>query len=543
MESLLKGLDYAGTAFLVVFFFGFCVFIHEMGHLLVALWRGLHVESFSVGFGKELWGKTYKGVRYKLSMLPFGGYVSLPQLETAEEWKDKDGNPLPAVKPIDRILTAFAGPFFNILFGLLLGTFIWAVGVQKPIPTPSVKVASVTKDSPEAKAGLKIGDIITKVNGEKFTKGFQDVFERVLLSETKDVTLTITRSGQEQTIVYTPAVSDNPKFEGLAAPQFLSENDVIFTKIIKDSPAEKAGFKVGDQPVSVNGVKVLGEAHFTDLVSKSQGKTLTIKFIRDGKEMTFSNIIPSKKFLYRSGMTLDFNANDPIKVTAVEPGSPAANAGIKVGQIITSINDKVDLSAGDVLSAIRFSEGKSFSFTVQNSDASSKKTGDLKPEKDVDSEYYQMGVALSAKLKMQREHVNPFAQFSNVISKTWRTIKALTSPESKIKAKHMSGPLGIVKAMGQTFNHGFMYGLELVVFISFSLAIMNLLPLPVLDGGHITFATLEMFLRRKLPLKFMQIIEVSFVVLLLSFMAYVTWFDIGRVTGLGKTETTRSIKI
>ena len=64
----------------IVFFFGFCVFIHEFGHLLVALWKGLHVEKFSVGMGPKLWGFTYKGVEYVISWLPFGGYVSLPPL-------------------------------------------------------------------------------------------------------------------------------------------------------------------------------------------------------------------------------------------------------------------------------------------------------------------------------------------------------------------------------------------------------------------------------------------------------------------------------
>ena len=81
---LLGLLKTIGILLFVLVFFGLCIFVHELGHLVVALWRGLHVERFSIGFGKKIWGVTRNGVEYIVSALPFGGYVALPQLEPSD---------------------------------------------------------------------------------------------------------------------------------------------------------------------------------------------------------------------------------------------------------------------------------------------------------------------------------------------------------------------------------------------------------------------------------------------------------------------------
>jgi regulator of sigma E protease len=322
MEFLSELPKYIGIAFFVIFFFGFCVFIHEMGHLLVALWRGLHVESFSIGFGKELWGKTYKGVRYKISMLPFGGYVELPQLETTDQHKDKDGNDLPRTKPIDRILTAFAGPLFNVFFGFFLGTIIWLVGVEKPVPADQLTVAYVQPGSPDAKAGLCVGDVITKVNGETFTKGFSEIFERIVLSATDKVVLEIQRQGQVKTIIYVPAVSEDPRFEGLTVPHFMIQSETVISGIVKGSVAEKIGLKSGDELIALNGKALLSSQAFIKKVSESGGKPLQITIKRDGQLQTFKQVVPEKQQLHRLGLEVKF-IGDAIEVMGIDKDSVA----------------------------------------------------------------------------------------------------------------------------------------------------------------------------------------------------------------------------
>ena len=83
-----------GAVAFMVFFFGFCIFIHELGHFLAAKWRGLHVIAFSIGF-RKIWSKKIGGVEYRIGWIPFGGYVEIPQVDASGEALDEDGKPLP----------------------------------------------------------------------------------------------------------------------------------------------------------------------------------------------------------------------------------------------------------------------------------------------------------------------------------------------------------------------------------------------------------------------------------------------------------------
>ena len=520
-------LRYIGIGAFVVFFFGFCVFIHEFGHLIVALWRGLHVESFSIGFGKEIWGFTYKGVRYKVSLLPFGGYVSLPQLETAEEWKDAKGNQLPAVKPVDRMLTAFAGPLFNILFGLALGCVIWWVGIKKPEAVSSVIVDSVEAGSVEAEAGLTVGDEIFAINGETFTNGYEDVLQNIILSQ-GEVTLSVKRKGRELDLTYSLVESKDPRFEGLAAPRFkIATGAMIGDSVEKGSPADKAGLKSHDVILSFNQQKITSYESFVDQINSSEGKPCKLEIKRGGEVLSVT-VTPKAAYEYKIGVDLKSAENGEFVVTSMEEGMEW-NDSIKVGDRLVTLNG-APFTLKDYYSTVRFGEGKPLQLGLLSGNEQKELTISPMVNMAPDARKYKIGAAVTASMKYVRTHPSPIAQLKNVLSRTWRTVKALTAKKSKVKAKHMSGPVGIIRALSIKVSMGFLYGLELVVFISFSLAIMNLLPLPILDGGHITFATLEMVMMRKLPIKLMRGIETAFVILLLSFMAYVTFYDIARLS-------------
>ena len=118
---ILNILESIGALFFVVFFIGLCIFSHELGHFLAARWRKLHIDAFSIGF-RKVWAKKINGVEYRIGCIPLGGYVELPQVDATDEIpKSADGTELQRAKPLDRIITAVAGPLFNVIFGLLLG--------------------------------------------------------------------------------------------------------------------------------------------------------------------------------------------------------------------------------------------------------------------------------------------------------------------------------------------------------------------------------------------------------------------------------------
>src|SRR5436309_1308141 len=114
---------YIYPALLVLFFFGLTIFVHEFGHYLVARRRGMIVERFSIGFGPKIFGWEKDGIDYRVSWLPFGGYVALPQMspmETIEGKNEKDAQDVPPAPPLSKTLVAVAGPIMNIIFAFLL---------------------------------------------------------------------------------------------------------------------------------------------------------------------------------------------------------------------------------------------------------------------------------------------------------------------------------------------------------------------------------------------------------------------------------------
>ena len=254
LNYVLNILGIAGSVIFVVFFFGMCIFVHELGHFLVARWRGLHVDAFSIGF-KKIWSKKINGVEYRIGCLPLGGYVELPQVDAATETpKAADGTELPPAKPIDRLLTAAAGPICNIIFGLLLGCVVWLVGIPQDTPKMRfVEVAHVEENSPEWIAGLREGDVITRINGKTFHSAWKDVVVEILTT-IGEVTLDVERNGEKKIVKYLPKVNPKKMAVEKTAYPFFSPRIPIEFHPEKGSLAEKAGIKAGDQLISLNGM-------------------------------------------------------------------------------------------------------------------------------------------------------------------------------------------------------------------------------------------------------------------------------------------------
>jgi regulator of sigma E protease len=436
----IEWLTTAGTLLLVLFFLGLLIFVHELGHLLVGLWRGLHVERFSIGMGKKIWGFRYRGVEYVISMLPFGGYVALPQLDPTDEPRDREGRLLPRAKPLDRILTAASGPLANILFGFVLATLVWWIGVYRPAPVTEYTVYAVQIDSPEYEAGLRPGDRIVAVNDSAVADGWGKIAENIALTR-GSVRLTVYRNDTWQVIEYRP--SPNPQFDGVGFPRFEVQLPVFAESLEPGYPAERAGVRPGDRIVALNNEPVIDSADFTERIWNSGGQPVSLTLVRDGKEDKIPDVVP--------------------RATTVD-GKTVHLLGIRLGS----------------------------------------------------------GLVLT--------HLSPWWQFTNVLKTTRNTLAALVSRDSLVKPRHMGGPVGIVQMNYLMIRYqGLRQGLFFVVFVCFSLALINLLPVPVLDGGHIFFALFEGVIRRPVPTRLAYAIQYVFVILIISFMLYITFYDVKRM--------------
>jgi RIP metalloprotease RseP len=601
----------------VLFFFGLCIFVHEFGHLLAALRCGLHVERFSIGFGKKIWGFTRNGVEYIVSWLPFGGYVALPQLEPVETPKAEDGRELPAAKPMARIITAFAGPFANLIFGFFLAAIITIIGVHRTAPqtgwvvdtvpqiaeptsseigmkhgdtvssinnTPvrgnwekiweSMTVADLEKRggvvsvvverkpycfgqfgkpvavelkvkpkvNPEYMAGLTQGDRIVKINGQTFEMTYEKMVHALTLDD-NEVRLTVERNGSLTDLTpYKPA--KNPKIYDLPFPFMDFDHDFLIGAIDPGSPAAKAGLRKEDRILVVNQKQVLGMLQFNRLVSASQGQpiALTIErpeldkngdIVKGGKVeiLTLSNIETLPRYIIGVAVKPGIEGQAPsCIVQSVNPESPAAKAGLMENDQIKLVNGVAIKDRNDLNQQIRLaaSAGKPINLGIRRHGSDIQANGlqvtQMKNEEQVP--VFEIG-AYPKEIRVLH-HPNPWWQFTDVLGRTTQTLKALVA--GRVRPKDFSGPVGILQMtyMKVTIDQ-FRGGLSFIVLISFSLAFFNLLPLPVLDGGHITFAAIEMIFNRRLPIKILEWLYTAFAVMLISFMLYVTLYDIGRI--------------
>ncbi|MDD5598177.1 MAG: site-2 protease family protein [Victivallaceae bacterium] len=538
MEAFLNILEVTGCVLFVIFFLGLCVFVHELGHFLTAKFCGLHVNAFSLGF-KKAWGKTVNGVDYRIGWLPFGGYVDIPQIDSTEVPHTADGKELPPAKPVHRLLSAFAGPFFNIIFGFALGCVVWYIGVPQDSPKMrEITVASIDKAGPEYKAGLRENDRIFKINGKTFFCTWKEfVFKTILtLGEVK---LDVKRGGRKLAVSYIP--EQNPhapetmKFEKMPWPYFEPKIPIeMFPE--KDSPAAKAGMKPGDTIVSINGIRIENYDIFFAIINYSRGKTLNLVVNRDGKNIELAPIIPVLhkeameilKDVYRIGVFFE-PGTAPLKVLMASPGSPAMRAGIRPGDIFEKLNGKATPDFDVFRELLKPLKDTPFTLQVKRG----AKTLDIKLAAE-QQKIYSIGVSL-----IILDHPTPWQQFVNVLDMSYRSLCGLgvffmnkagaTKTQSAIKPSNLSGPIGLAKTLYRSVQAGSInFGLYFVVLLSFALAVFNLLPLPVLDGGHMTLALIEIIIRKPIHEGVVKVITVIFVFILITLMIYVSYFDILR---------------
>lgn len=524
LEVVWQILTVIGSALFMIIFFGLCVFVHELGHFLAARMCGLHVIAFSIGF-KKVWSKKINGVEYRIGCIPVGGYVDLPQIDATGEAEDENGNKLPKAAPWKRIVTAFAGPFFNVLFALLLGCVIWIFGL--PQSTPKVqefKVKTVQMDKPEYNAGLRPGDVIYELNGKKINGTWSDFAKDIMLT-VGDVVLTVRKpDGSVKKISYQPEVN-RQKAPNVNAPYPFFEVVIPVTIVPQEgSAAEKAGLKAGDRILKLNGQEV-GLDEFVLLVMAANGRPLLMDYRREDGTTGQVTVHPEKGEGHLCGIT--FSANGELLVSKLIPGLPAEKV-VKPGDRILALNGEELTTTAAFINGVQALGEKPFTVTLQRG-------GETLTVPLVSVPRNQIGVQFRF-----LSYPTPFEQLANVLDLTWRSLRSvgagigrklgLDSGYTTLGPQHFSGPVGIGQTLYLSVYKGsLIVGLNLVVLISFSLALFNLLPLPVLDGGHIMLACLEMIFRRPISAKVLQPLTIVFVVILIGFMIFVTIFDIKRL--------------
>jgi regulator of sigma E protease len=202
-----------GLAFLSVL--TVVVFIHELGHFLVARWCGVHVTTFSIGFGREIWGfDDRKGTRWRIAWIPLGGYVkfmdddnaaSAPSHDALRTMTEEQRRGSFHAKPVwQRAAVVAAGPAANFLLAIaIFAAGFTLYGVRSTAP----RVDEVIASSPAAKAGFEAGDVILSIDGRPI-RAFNDVLRRVTTSGGREMIIEVDRRGQTVTLKVTPQLDE-----------------------------------------------------------------------------------------------------------------------------------------------------------------------------------------------------------------------------------------------------------------------------------------------------------------------------------------------
>ncbi|MEI6560642.1 MAG: RIP metalloprotease RseP [Verrucomicrobiota bacterium] len=317
-------------------------------------------------------------------------------------------------------------------------------------------------------------------------------------------------------------------------PVYESDKNTTIGYVEPGSPAEKAGLLPGDRILKVDGHPV---KRFTGMINsvswfviRSEGEKIAFEIDRNGKTLTVESgwIKESHKSWERAGLrAVQIAPALSTKIGTVEPNTPAAEAGLQPGDTITHVNGTPIFTPEVLLETLIDNPDKPVALTIQRGAESLHFS--IQP-KQLPSEQGKtrprIGIAWDRKLTL--DYPTPTQQIVDSVSSIGNMLGALFSPKSDVKAQHFSGPVGIGRIYYAMFEdeQGWRKALWFSVFFNVNLALLNLLPFPILDGGHILLAFIEGIRRKPVNIKVLEAVQSACALLLIGFILYVSFFDI-----------------
>lgn len=316
--------------------------------------------------------------------------------------------------------------------------------------------------------------------------------------------------------------------------------------IAEDSPASKAGLQLGDRITAVNDEPVLGFTggldYITEKIVFSDGETIKFTVIREGetapREISSGFITEPTKFYQRRGLRkvgISFASQTIVGETS--ENSPARIAGLQKGDVITAIDGVKLWSPQQITSHYKQKNYSAAQLTVQRGAETLNVTlAPEIPQKAPEPKAPMLGIAWDMEHAADTHlvHPSPIKQCADSVRMMVKTIGALISPTSNIGIDQLNGPLGIGKAkfhLLDTDKDGWRRLLAFLVLINVNLAIFNMLPFPVLDGGHTTLAIMELIARRPVKLRVLEYIQTVCVLIIFSVFLFISFKDVGEFFG------------
>jgi regulator of sigma E protease len=425
--------------FSVTIVLGIMIFVHEWGHFIAAKLASVRVEIFSLGFGMRLFGTKRGDTDYRISALPFGGYVRMAGDNPVEERAGAPDEFLSKPRWV-RVLIAVAGPAMNILLAFAV---FWAIFWLVGIPTPTY-----LRQAPEVVA-------------------------------------------------------------------------------VSQSAAAVSGIQPGDRIVEVNGMKTpTWEKALAEVSKAKPGDSVSISALRNGAQNTFAAKVPTKPDVFA---LVGYPAMPPV-VDEVAIGFPAEKAGLKPGDMVISMNGKPVVTWPQLVEGVHQSGGQPVEFVIRRNGADNPLS--ITPMQGMDAEggsVWQIGVSPRTKDDYQRQGFTVSAKDAGLATLSgMRQIMDVLAGlfTGKVSIRELQGVVGIARESGRAAKGGPIRLIELMAIISLNLGLLNLLPIPILDGGHVLLLAIEGLLRRDLSIAVKERFVQVGLVFLLGIFAFVMYSDI-----------------
>ncbi len=499
MDSVLEILSYI---FWVIVAIMILVFVHEMGHFLFAKLFGMRVDRFSVGFPPKIVGKTIGGTEYVIGATPLGGYVKIAgMVDESLDAEELASAPQPwefRAKPVwQRIVVITAGVVFNVILAFLIFVTLKTAYGELYVPAENIKGVYVEPESLGHRIGLRTGDQILAVSGKPLERYSDLLSVEALMADRMTITVargrdTLTFEGPED------IVTQLNRAGGMGLG--ISPIPALIGEVQSGSPAAAAGLQSGDRIVSISGKPIRFWMEMTHVIQESKGKPVAIEWLRPDSAISPAGAITQAE------TPLPVSHPDSATVGALE-GAPADDAREAIGP-----------------------DGRSrlISTTIQ-------------PRFDEGLKRYAIGVSHGAESMLAREFGQRHKRYglgeavASGARDTWVNLAAIATSLKRIVSgrenlrENVGGPIMIARVTKQAAASGARDFWNIVAILSLTLAIMNILPIPALDGGHLVLLLYEGITRREPSLRVRMALQQIGMVILLALMAFLIFNDILRL--------------
>lgn len=533
-----------GYIFLCVLMFSLAIAIHEFGHFIVALKLGLKVERFSIGFGPAIWKKTINGVEYRLSWIPLGGYVSIPDVDPegtkaleGEKGKGDEGTAKRKIPAWKELLVAVAGPAMNIVLAVVLAVVLSLIPSAK-FGELTTEIGGFASGSVAKEAGLRAGDIVVSVGGHPVTT-WSELQTEVQISNGEPTEFVVRRPVALTEVRTLKLTATDGDFGFVCVTN--RHPAVVGGFWGEESVAEKAGLKVGDRIVSFNGSCVTSERDLVQEIDEADTERPSVLEVRRGEELLKLEMTPvpakrpyGNRWILGNCLQLTCATNDVLPIVAeVVSGGAAERAGLRADDTILSVGGAPVATRDAVLAALAAAGSETELSVMSEIPADAReyeeKTVVIAPKRNPSTGAFFIearSVANETGAVAWMPDRNPFKQLAWDAGSIFRVLKALVTPkEAKGTSKAVGGPVLIAEGIYRSMRRDFNDGLGFLRFLNTNLAVMNLLPIPVLDGGLILFALIAIVFRRRVPEKVVGWLSMGFMYLLLGLMALLIFTD------------------